>query len=103
MNKTCALFASPIRSFAAALFLLMVAAVPGPAWSQAIYTTHQNGVRIGTINPASGVGVDIGATGQADVWALAFDVDGTIYTTYDGYTPNAQLARIGRASCRERV
>lgn len=96
MNKTCALFASPIRSFAAALFLLMVAAVPGPAWSQAIYTTHQNGVRIGTINPASGVGVDIGAAGQADVWALAFDVDGTIYTTYDGYTPNAQLARIGR-------
>lgn len=96
MKQTFAALASPARLFVVALLLAVAGALPGPAMSQSIYTTHQDGVRIGTINPASGVGADIGASGQTNAWALAFDLDGTIYTTYDGFSGNAQLARSSR-------
>ncbi len=62
------------------------------ATAQTIYTTHDNNGRsIGTINASTGSGTDIGATGESS-YALARDLDGTLYTTYTDGSGNAQLA-----------
>jgi hypothetical protein len=62
------------------------------ATAQTIYTTHDNNGRsIGTINASTGSGTDIGATGESS-YALARDLDGTLYTTYADGSGNAQLA-----------
>lgn len=66
--------------------------------AQTIYVTHGDGTRIGSINAATGVGTDIGATGHSQGWALARDVNGTLYTTYDGFSGNAQLATVNPAT-----
>jgi len=96
LNQTFATITSAVKAFAATLLWAIPAVLSGPALGQSIYTTHDDGLRIGTINPASGAGADVGSSGQVNAWALAFDLDGTIYTTYDGYSGNAQLARASR-------
>lgn len=64
------------------------------AMAQTIYTTHGDGTRLGTIDAVTGAGTDVGATGQSAGWGLARGSDGTLYTTYDGFSGNAQLATI---------
>ena len=66
--------------------------------AQTVYTTHADGTRFGTINAVTGTGTDVGATGQPGGWALARASDGTLYTTYDGFSGNAQLATINAAT-----
>ena len=70
----------------------------GSGAPQTIWTTHGDGIRIGTIDPISGVGSDIGATGQSQGWAAAFDLDGTLYTTYGGFSGNPQLATVDQTT-----
>ena len=60
-----------------------------------IYSTHGDGTRLGTIDPNTGIGTDVGAFGTSDTWAAAFD-DGTgiLYTFTNGFSGNAQLATV---------
>jgi len=64
----------------------------------AIYITQQDGTRLGTIDPATGVGTDIGPFGTTQTWAAAFDTDGTLYTLIDGFSGNAVLATVHLAT-----
>jgi hypothetical protein len=79
-------------------FLIITSMFASLAMAQTIYTTHGDGSRFGTIDALTGVGTDVGATGQSQGWALARDRDGTLYTTYDGFSGNAQLATIDPAT-----
>jgi len=73
-------------------FLIATSLFATLATAQTIYTTHDNNGRsIGTINASTGSGTDIGATGESS-YALARDLDGTLYTTYTDGSGNAQLA-----------
>jgi hypothetical protein len=63
-----------------------------------IWTTHGDGTRIGTIDTTTGAGTDVGPTGRSQGWAAAFDLDGTLFTTYAGFSGNAQLATIDRTT-----
>jgi len=73
-------------------FLISTALFATLAVAQTIYTTHDNNGRsIGTINASTGSGTDIGVTGESS-YALARDLDGTLYTTYTDGSGNAQLA-----------
>ena len=73
-------------------FLIAASLFATLATAQTIYTTHDNNGRsIGTINASTGSGTDIGATGESS-YALARDLDGTLYTTYTDDSGNAQLA-----------
>ena len=73
-------------------FLIATSLFATLAVAQTIYTTHDNNGRsIGTINASTGSGTDIGATGESS-YALARDLDGTLYTTYTDGSGNAQLA-----------
>jgi hypothetical protein len=74
-------------------FLIATSLFATLAVAQTIYTTHGTGTRIGEINASTGAGTDIGATGQSS-FALARDLDGTLYTTYDGDSGDAQLATV---------
>lgn len=63
------------------------------AFAQQIITTHgSGGTLIGSIDPSTGVGTNIGASGQTQAWALTIDTDGTWFTTYNGFSGDAQLA-----------
>lgn len=62
--------------------------------AQDVLITHGAGTRFGTIDTATAAGTDVGATGQTDGWGLAIDVDNTIFTTYAGFSGDAQLATI---------
>jgi hypothetical protein len=84
-----------IRRFAALVGAFFVVTAVS---AQTIYTTHGDGTRFGTINAATGVGTDVGATGVSEGWALARDPNGTLYTTYNGFSGNAQLATINPAT-----
>ena len=73
-------------------FLIAASLFTTLATAQTIYTTYENNGRgIGTINASTGSGTDIGATGESS-YALARDLDGTLYTTYTDGAGNAQLA-----------
>jgi hypothetical protein len=73
-------------------FLIATSLFATLATAQTIYTTHDNNGRsIGTINASTGSGTDIGVTGESS-YALARDLDGTLYTTYPDGSGNAQLA-----------
>lgn len=73
-------------------FLLATSLFATLAVAQTIYTTHNNNGRsIGTINASTGSGTNIGVTNEA-TYALARDLDGTLYTTYTDGSGNAQLA-----------
>ena len=73
-------------------FLIAASLFATLATAQTIYTTHDNNGRsIGTINASTGSGTDIGATGESS-YALARDLDGTLYTTYTDGSGNVQLA-----------
>ncbi|WP_417392263.1 hypothetical protein, partial [Gimesia sp.] len=67
-----------------------------PVLTEDIYTTHQAGTRIGTIDPVTGSNTDLGATGTFQTFAAAFDTDGsgTLYTLIDGWSGNARLATV---------
>lgn len=71
---------------------------PPPKQSGPIFTTHQDGTRLGTIDQATGVGTDIGPFGSSQTWAAAFDTDGTLYTTINGFSGNAILARVNQST-----
>ena len=62
-----------------------------PVQAGPIYSTQDDGTRLGTISKASGIGSDIGPFGTSQTWAAAFDTDGTLYTTINGFTGNARL------------
>jgi hypothetical protein len=57
--------------------------------------TSNNGGELWTVNPATGVGVDIGNTGFADLWGLAYDTDNGIFY---GYTSNGNEIEINPAT-----
>jgi hypothetical protein len=63
-----------------------------------IYTTEANGTRLGTIDPATGVGTDIGPFGTTTTWAAAFGTDGTLYTIVNGFTSSATLASVDQST-----
>lgn len=63
-----------------------------------IWTTTGDGTGIGTIDSATGVGTEVGPTGQSQGWAAAFDLNGTLFTTYNGFSGNAQLATVNTAT-----
>ena len=67
-----------------------------PVTHDEIYTTHQAGTRIGTIDPETGDSTDLGATGTFQTFAAAFETDGsgTLYTLVDGWSGNAYLATV---------
>jgi hypothetical protein len=88
MRRFLILFAVLVLS----LFMIGEAlATPTPG---VIYSTHGDGTRLGTINPASGVGTDVGAFGTSQTWAAAFDnATGILYTLTNGFS-NSQLATV---------
>jgi hypothetical protein len=86
------------RSLAIVAILMAPHAGLGRADAATIHTTHADGTRLGTIDTASGVGTDIGPFGTTQTWAAAFDTDGTLYTTTDGFTGNATLATVNLAT-----
>ncbi len=62
---------------------------PGVIWS-----TGNDGLDMATIDPATGGGTTVGATGFSQGWAAAFDTDGTLYTLVNGFSGNATLATV---------
>lgn len=68
------------------------------AVAQTIYITHGDGINLGTVSALTGTGTDIGAFGQSEAWALTMDVDGTLYTTFNGFSGDAQLATVNPAT-----
>ena len=90
------------RRWVGALLSAVVFVMGGEAFAATIWTTHGDGTRIGTIDSTSGVGTDTGATGQIDTFAAAFDLDGTLYTTYNGFSdfPSTSPGGPRGASCR---
>jgi hypothetical protein len=83
----------PILVIAAILMISVPYASAVPIW-----TTHNDGTRVGTIDTTTGAGTDLGATGRSQGWAAAFDLDGTLFTTYNGFSGNAQLATIDKTT-----
>ena len=63
-----------------------------------IYTTQQDGTRLGTIDRSTGAGTDIGPFGTTETFAAAFDTDGTLYTTINGFSGNAVLASVDQTT-----
>ena len=77
---------------------LQVVTSDSPAPSDLIFSTHADGTRLGTINPGTGLGTDIGPFGSVQTWAAAFDTDGTLYTLINGLTANPILARVNQST-----
>ncbi|NIP18178.1 MAG: hypothetical protein GWM87_08505, partial [Xanthomonadales bacterium] len=57
-----------------------------------MWLTHGDGTRLGIIDTSDATDVDIGAQGVSQSWAAAFDTNGDLYGTYNGFSGNAQLA-----------
>jgi hypothetical protein len=70
----------------------------GTLQSGPIYTTQQDGIRLGTIDKATGAGTDIGPFGSTQTWAAAFDTDGSLFTTINGFSGNAVLASVNQTT-----
>lgn len=68
------------------------------ASAQTIYTTHADGTRLATVNAIGGGATDVGAMGQSQAWAMTVDTNGTLYTTYNGFAANPQLAVVDRTT-----
>ncbi len=85
MQRKWASTRSWVGGLLSAIVLVMLV-MSGEAFAATIWTTHGDGTRIGTIDSTSGVGTDMGATGQIDTFAAAFDLDGTLYTTYNSFS-----------------
>jgi ELWxxDGT repeat protein len=60
-----------------------------------IYTTHRGGTRLGIIDP---VRHDVGSFGTVATYAAAFDAGGELYTLFEGFSDNARLAKVDRAT-----
>jgi hypothetical protein len=81
-------------------FLALVAVLLSPmaANADAIWLTHGDGTRIGTVDSSTGTGTDVGAQGFGQSWAAAFGTDGTLYTTVNGFSGNARLATVDQST-----
>lgn len=78
--------------------LLAVFFAPMAASADVIWLTHGNGSRIGTVDSTTGAGTDVGAQGFGASWAAAFGMDGTLYTTVNGFSGNAILATVDQTT-----
>ena len=74
------------RSWVGALLSVVVLAVGGEAFAATIWSTQDDGERVGTIDSITGASTDRGNTGQTGAFAAAFDVDGTLYTIFNGFS-----------------
>lgn len=88
-----------INKYLAIATTVLILGTAQVAQSKEIFSTHNDGRRLGTIDQVTGAGTDVGSFGTSATWAAAWDPDGILYTIFNGFSgAGATLAEVDELS-----